>query len=204
MWNLFDRFGKKPPPRLYVVTPYDQIEFREYADEYWLPTLGALTFRDTADAAREAWRTVRHDSRDPTAIMLDWAHLHSKTSYYRFYERFLETHPKGQPLPQLGCPPARPSFDKPALVLHEHEAEDPRWRDGAGFTILTAEVCLPGPLRDGLARELRQRPAKRLVVVGFPVPPFDLPLSRTIEKNAPIDNPYLALFETETVEIEVF
>lgn len=192
-------------PKLYVVTSHNRPQFQQLLDEYWLPTRGEVMFRDSPEAARAAFGKARHDGTDTTCILVDWAHLHSKRSYYRFYEKMLENYPKGRtPPPGLGEPPARPSFDKPALVLHEHEAEDPARRDGAGFTLFTAEVCLPADLRAGIANELKAKPKDRVIVVGFPVAPFELPLSRKLDRNQPLDKPRLFVFETDTVEIKVF
>lgn len=116
----------------------------------------------------------------------------------------LENYPKGRtPPPGFGEPPARPSFEKPALVLHEHEAEDPARRDGAGFTLFTAEVCLPSDLRAGIARELKAKPKDRVITIGFPIAPFELPLSRKVDRNRPLDEARLFVFETDTAEIKV-
>lgn len=205
MKALLRRLGFGPKPKLYVVTSHDQPEFKELLDEYWIPTGGTLAFRETAEAARATEvAPERYEEPDTSRIPLRWAAIHSKTSYYRYYEKMLEFYPKGRtPPPGLGEPPARPSFDKPALVLHEHEAEDPARRDGAGFTVCSGEVCLPSPLRAGIASELRANPRKRLIVIGFPVAPFDLPQSRQMEPNSKIDARKW-VFETDTVEIKVF
>jgi hypothetical protein len=140
------------------------------------------------------------------AIYLDSVRLHTKTSYYRFFDSLRDLRERslpGAPAPKSLEPPAQLSFDRPALLLKEHEAEDPAKRCGAGFTVCSAYVCLPKPLRDCIASDLTARPRNRLIVIGYPVKGFPLPQRRRLDPGSSIEM-RLWTFEADRVEIKVF
>ena len=169
--------GIETPCRLYVSASHDEAVFRDGPHGYWLPNVGRLAFHPDAGAARDEAADLGGSSLStPASIFLSSVALHTKTSYAWFYDRF-------------GGPPARLAFDRPALVLSEHEAEDPRRRDGAGFT--TASEA-----------GLRAQPRQRWIVIGFDHPRFALPQSRDIASEAGFKG-RLWTIETSDVEIVV-
>jgi hypothetical protein len=153
----FQIFRYRSPPKLYISTVHDRDSFRELNNEYWLPTAGRAAFHPNIDAA------CPQDNYMPdteAAIYLDWVGLHTEKSYYGYFESLRKMSEKsrpGAPGPQTYDPPAQISFERPALVLSEHEAEDPAKRIGAGFTLCSAYVCLQKPLRDRIASDLMAR-----------------------------------------------
>jgi hypothetical protein len=193
----FRDFGGRS--KLYISTVHDKEKFRELLDGYWIPSNGRAMFARNIDS------TCPEDTSAPntnSSIYLCYAHLHTKTSYYGFFDMLRKAYEQ-TPWASAGLPPVRPSFDRPALILKEHEFEDGATRSGAGFTTFTAYVCLPAPLRDGIGAELKSRTKNRLVVVGFPIDHFDLPQERKIVPNSKFDA-RLWTFEVDDVEIKVF
>ncbi len=203
---MIERLGLRKEQKLYVSARHDGEEFRELKNEYWFPFMGRAAFNESAAAAKEEAIGLWYASNDSASSIPLWSvAIHSKTSYYRFYENLQEMVRRSGATPPEGYgePPARISFERPALILQEHEAEDPRLRAGAGFTVTSAFVCLPKPLRDKIGAELQARLAERWIVLGFPVARFDLPQSRQITPNSDFKGG-LWVFETDGVEIEVF
>jgi hypothetical protein len=199
--SLSGFLGLGSKPKLYISTVHDRDEFRELSNGYWLPTSGRAVFHESIDA------TCPEDTYAPgtvSSIYLCWVALHIKASYYGFFQRLRDSYEKsGRPVPASLEPPARPSFERPVLILQEHEAEDGATRSGTGFTTCSAYVCLPAPLRDGIGTELTSRPQNRLIVVGFPIDRFDLPQRRDIVPNSEFDARKWT-FEVAEVEIKVF
>ena len=184
-------FDNSREPKLNVSTKYDEPSFRELRNEYWLPNVGYLGFHQSSMAARdEGPDSPALESRSISSIFLSNVVLHTRTSYETFYAQF-------------GGPPAQISFDRPALVLHEHEAENPQWREGMGVTTTSAAVCLPKVLRDGIGAELQAQPQNRCIVVGFPHRQFALPQPRTVPPNSAFIG-RVWIVETDDVEIDVF
>jgi hypothetical protein len=139
--SLFGFLGVSPKPKLYISTVHDRDEFKELLNGYWLPTAGRALFHQSIDS------TCPEDTVAPgtiSSIYLCWVKLHIKASYYWFFDMLREPYEKsGLPVPASLDPPARPSFDRPVLILKEHEAEDGATRSGTGFTTCSAHVCLP-------------------------------------------------------------
>jgi hypothetical protein len=197
----FDFISSGRKPKLYISTTHDRDEFKELSNGYWLPSAGRASFHQSIDAMCPEDRNAPNTN---SSIYLYWVKLHIKASYYGFFDRLRQAHEKsGLPVPASLDPPARPSFDRPVLILKEHEAEDGATRSGTGFTTCSAYVCLPAPLRAGIGAELLSRPRNRLIVVGFPIDRFDLPQRRNIEPNSQFDA-RMWTYEVTDVEIKVF
>jgi hypothetical protein len=199
--SLFGFVGSGSKPKLYISTAYDRDEFKELSNGYWLPTSGRASFQQSIDAM---YPEDRYAPDTNSSIYLCLVKLHIKASYYGFFDMLRGPYKKsGLPVPASLAPPARPSFDRPVLILKEHEAEDGATRSGTGFTTCSAYVCLPTPLRAGIGAELLSGPQNRLIVVGFPIDLFDLPQRRDIEPNSEFDA-RMWMYEVNDVDIKVF
>ena len=190
-------------PRLYISTVLDCDDFCAIPDGYWMPTAGRAAFHSDVNATCPEPTTAPDKA---SSIYLYWVALHTRTSFLRFYDKLREDHEilsPGRPFPKGSEPPTRPSFVRPALILHEHEAEDMATRSGAGVTVFSAHVCLPAAVREGIGVELVARRGERLIAIGFQVAQFEFPQRRYISPNSELDRRVLT-FEVDEVEIKVF
>ena len=187
--------------RLKVIALHHAGPFEELANGYWLPFDGALTYLDSPEAAFEEAHgsTPRAVCR---SIFLSDVFLHSKQSYYGHYDMIAQLNARmGNERPVE--PAARPSFEKPCLILREIEAEDPQKREGMGFTTFVAEVCLPPVYRDPIREKLLSDPDREwMVVLGFPVADFELPAGRQIERGRPFER-RVWVFETDDITVDM-
>jgi hypothetical protein len=188
-------------PRLNVIALRHLGPFRELANGYWLPFAGALSYLDKPEAALAAARAPT-PATDQRSIRLYDVHLHSKQSYYGFYEAIAKINRRlGFEWPSQ--PATRPSFEKPCLIVREIEAEDPGKREGMGITAFVAEVCLPSAYRDPIRERLLTAPKRDWrVVLGFPVADFEMPASRRIERETPFKG-RIWVFETDAITVDV-
>jgi hypothetical protein len=193
--------GRGRAQRLNVIALHQLGPFKELLNGYWLPFGGALSYLKSPEAALEEI----HNSAPRAvcrSIFLSDVFLHSRQSYYGHYDMVAQSYARmGKECPFQ--PAARPSFERPCLILREIEAEDPQKREGMGFTTFVAEVCLPPAYRDPIRDKLLSDPDRDWrVVLGFPVADFEMPKSRHIARDIAFKG-RAWVFETDDITVDM-